>query len=54
MKITSRYLITFKDIIKVKQHPNDLADQFGRLRVAAAVGVAKDTFDRINALKMWS
>ena len=43
-------LITFKDIIKVKQHPNSCKDQFGRLRVAAAVGVAKDTFDRINAL----
>ena len=43
-------LITFKDIIKVKQHPNSCKDQFGRLRVAAAVGVSKDTFDRIKAL----
>ena len=43
-------LITFKDISKVKQHPNSCKDQFGRLRVAAAVGVAKDTLDRINAL----
>jgi len=43
-------LITFKDIIKVKQHPNSCKDQFGRLRVAAAVGVSKDTFERINAL----
>ena len=34
----------------MKQHPNSCKDQFGRLRVAAAVGVAKDTFDRINAL----
>ena len=43
-------LITFKDIIKVKQHPNSCKDQFGRLRVAGAVGVSKDAFDRINAL----
>ena len=43
-------LITFKDIIKVKQHPNSCKDEFGRLRVAAAVGVAKDTFERISAL----
>ena len=43
-------LITFKDIIKVKQHPNSCKDKFGRLRVAAAVGISKDTFDRIEAL----
>ena len=43
-------LITFKDIIKVKQHPNSCKDEFGRLRVAAAVGVSKDTFERIKAL----
>ena len=43
-------LITFKDIIKVKQHPNSCKDQFGRLRVAAAVGVSSDTFKRIDAL----
>tara|TARA_B110000037_G_C17106276_1_gene499956 strand:- start:756 stop:2228 length:1473 start_codon:yes stop_codon:yes gene_type:complete len=43
-------LITFKDIIKVKQHPNSCKDEFGRLRVAAAVGLSKDTFERIEAL----
>ena len=43
-------LITFKDIIKVKQHPNSCKDQFGRLRVAGAVGISKDAFDRIKAL----
>ena len=43
-------LITFKDIIKVKQHPLSCKDEFGRLRVAAAVGVSKDTFERIEAL----
>ena len=43
-------LITFKDIIKVKQHPFSCKDEFGRLRVAAAVGVSKDTFERIESL----
>ena len=43
-------LITFKDIIKVKQHPLSCKDEFGRLRVAAAAGVSKDTFERITAL----
>ena len=43
-------LITFKDIIKVKQHPFSCKDKFGRLRVAAAVGVSADTFERIDAL----
>ena len=43
-------LITFKDIIKVKQHPLSCKDEFGRLRVAAAVGVSKDTLERIEAL----
>lgn len=43
-------LITYRDIIKVKQHPNSCKDQFGRLRVAAAVGVTDDTMDRVDAL----
>jgi IMP dehydrogenase len=43
-------LITYKDIIKIKQHPNSNKDEFGRLRVAAAVGVTHDTLDRIAAL----
>ena len=43
-------LITFRDIIKVKEHPNSCKDEFGRLRVAAAVGVTSDTNDRIKAL----
>ncbi|WP_107039330.1 IMP dehydrogenase [Brumimicrobium mesophilum] len=43
-------LITYRDIIKVKQHPNSCKDQFGRLRVAAAVGVTEDTIDRVDAL----
>lgn len=43
-------LITFRDIIKVKEHPNSCKDSYGRLRVAAAVGVTNDTIDRISAL----
>ena len=43
-------LITFRDIIKVKEHPNSCKDTFGRLRVAAAVGVTNDTIDRVDAL----
>ena len=36
-------LITYRDIIKVKEHPNSCKDHLGRLRVAAAVGVTDDT-----------
>ncbi len=43
-------LITFRDIIKVKEYPNACKDEFGRLRVAAAVGVTFDTIERVTAL----
>lgn len=43
-------LITYRDIIKVKIHPNSNKDAFGRLRVAAAVGVTHDTLERTTAL----
>lgn len=43
-------LITYRDIIKVKEHPNSCKDQLGRLRVAAAVGVTFDTIPRVAAL----
>jgi len=43
-------LITYRDIIKVKEHPNSCKDSFGRLRVAAAVGVTHDTIERVDAL----
>ncbi len=43
-------LITFRDIIKVKEHPNSCKDIYGRLRVAAAVGVTPDTLERVDAL----
>lgn len=43
-------LITFRDIIKLKERPNACKDEFGRLRVAAAVGVTGDVMERISAL----
>ncbi len=43
-------LITFKDIIKFRTKPNAAKDHYGRLRVAAAVGVTGDTFERVEAL----
>ncbi|HNS29844.1 MAG TPA: IMP dehydrogenase [Tenuifilaceae bacterium] len=43
-------LLTFKDITKVKDNPLSSKDSKGRLRVAAGVGVAKDTMERIQAL----
>ncbi len=45
-------LITFKDIQKKKNKPNACQDQFGRLRVGAAVGVTPDILDRIEALRI--
>jgi IMP dehydrogenase len=43
-------LITFKDITKAKDKPLASKDNKGRLRVAAAVGIARDTIDRIDEL----
>nr|XP_027235132.1 uncharacterized protein LOC113826438 [Penaeus vannamei] len=43
-------LITYRDIIKVKKHPNSCKDAHGRLRVGAAVGVTNDTLERTTAL----
>jgi IMP dehydrogenase len=45
-----RGLITVKDIQKAVKYPNASKDSLGRLRVAAAVGVARDTIDRAEAL----
>ncbi len=45
-----RGLITFKDILKKKKHPNACKDNLGRLRVGAAVGITNDTLDRVQAL----
>lgn len=43
-------LITYKDIIKIKERPNACKDERGRLRVAAAVGIASNTAERVAAL----
>lgn len=43
-------LITIKDITKKLKYPNATKDQYGRLRVGAAVGVTPDTLDRVAAL----
>ena len=43
-------LITYKDITKVQLKPNACKDSYGRLRVAAGVGVTPDVMERIDAL----
>ncbi|MEO8039106.1 MAG: IMP dehydrogenase [Betaproteobacteria bacterium] len=43
-------LITVKDILKSSEHPNACKDQFGRLRVGAAIGVGEGTEERAEAL----
>lgn len=44
-------LITIKDIEKTQKHPNSAKDDKGRLIAGAAVGIAKDTVERVEALK---
>jgi IMP dehydrogenase len=44
-------LITYKDILKLKDNPNACKDKHGRLLVGAAVGVTAETADRIAALE---
>jgi len=44
-------LITFRDITKLTQKPIANKDKYGRLRVAAAVGVTADALERVTALK---
>ena len=43
-------LITFRDITKHSKKPHANKDEYGRLRVAAAVGVTGDVLDRVKAL----
>ena len=43
-------LITFRDITKLTQKPNANKDKYGRLRVAAALGVTADALERATAL----
>lgn len=44
-------LITFGDILKIKNHPYAVKDQFGRLLVGAGVGITSDIMDRVTALQ---
>jgi IMP dehydrogenase len=44
-------LVTYKDILKKKNKPNACHDEYGRLRVGAAVGVTPDILERIEALR---
>ena len=44
-------LITYKDLMKIKDNPIASKDSRGRLLVAAAVGVKSDTIDRIGMLQ---
>ncbi|MCB0760750.1 MAG: IMP dehydrogenase [Flavobacteriales bacterium] len=43
-------LITYKDIIKIKEYPQSCKDEYGRLRVAAAIGVTGNSMERAEAL----
>lgn len=43
-------LITFRDILHLRSHPNATKDSMGRLLVGAAVGITADTLERIEAL----
>ena len=43
-------LITFRDIQKISLKPKSNKDDFGRLKVAAAIGVSDDSIDRCKAL----
>ena len=44
-------LITIKDIEKIRKYPHACKDEFGRLRVGAAVGVGPDREERLAALE---
>lgn len=44
-------LITYRDIQKLVSHPNAVKDNYGRLRVGAALGISKDLLDRAAALQ---
>ena len=43
-------LITFRDIQKISLKPTSNKDKFGRLKVAAAIGVSGDSIDRCELL----
>lgn len=43
-------LITIKDILKIRRYPSSAKDDGGRLLAGAAVGVTKQTLERVEAL----
>ena len=43
-------LITYRDIIKLKERPNACKDKMGRLRVAAGIGLTSNIYERIDAV----
>ena len=43
-------LVTYKDITKAKDKPLACKDSKGRLRVAAGIGIAYDTMERVDAM----
>ncbi len=43
-------LVTYKDITKAKDKPFACKDEKGRLRVAAGIGIAGDTMERVDEL----
>lgn len=44
-------LITFRDIVQLRNFPNSGKDSFGRLMVGAALGITADMLDRASALQ---
>ena len=43
-------LVTYRDILQLKNFPNAVKDEFGRLFVGAALGITRDINERANAL----
>ena len=44
-------LITYRDILQIRNYPNAVKDNLGRLLVGAALGITKDLMDRASALQ---
>jgi IMP dehydrogenase len=44
-------LITYRDILQLHSFPNAVKDQYGRLRVGAALGITRDLSERAKALQ---
>jgi len=44
-------LITFRDTLQLKSHPNAAKDGMGRLLAGAAIGITPDVLDRVEALR---